>query len=109
MDEENRPHRWPVAIATAIVAGSCVAATDSLCSAPAFLAFVAAVVVSTVYGGLGTGLFTAIGGWAFSNVCYLDPIGELSVHGRAIGLLAAYVTAAAIGYMVRHSDEIGAA
>lgn len=97
----RRPYPWAVASLSAVVAGSCVATTESLFAVPAFLAFLGAVVFSTTYGGLATGLFTAIAGWAFSNVLCLAPVGELSFHGQALSLLAVYVAAAALAAVAR--------
>jgi CPA2 family monovalent cation:H+ antiporter-2 len=105
---ESRPavdaspfQRWTVALLTSTVAGSCMTAMNAAFSVQAFALFVGAVAVSAAYGGLLPGLFTAVAGWVFSNVLFLDPIGELSFHPQAIGLLIAYAGAAMVGGLVR--------
>lgn len=96
--------RWTVAGISAVVAGTAFATAGSEAGFTPFVAFLAAVAVSAFYGGRWPGIATAVAGWAFSNIWFLDPIGELSFTLSGFALLGVYIITVAVAYRWR-ADE----
>jgi two-component system sensor histidine kinase KdpD len=74
-------------------ATGCVGLFDALFSLPAFLCYIAAITVSTAYGGIGPGLVAAALGLFASNYLFIPPSFSLESERSVLPLAGYYLSA----------------
>jgi K+-sensing histidine kinase KdpD len=74
-------------------ATGCVGLFVALFSLPAFLCYIAAIAVSTAYGGIGPGLVAAALGLFASNYLFIPPYFSLESERSVLPLAGYYLSA----------------